>query len=230
MDGKILELFKENFEVFLSEHNDIKNKIKQETLKHVEQLVKNDKYEESQLIIESLQHFLNQLEINLNYSLVEENFNLFKQKLENPNKITQQQNSLPKITNSYKNDIPKLDNIEETKKLLEELQFQLVEEKNEELKLMKKEDKKSKFYYFTVNKPSFERSNYLEKLNEKAMNLKNIGFICYDENNLKEVIELSKEWVENNPDKRAFLSIHFTTIELLKNNKEKPFHTLSYES
>lgn len=86
--------------------------------------------------------------------------------------------------------------------------------------------KDNRHSHLTPDMGTFEEADYLKILDRKNQ-LKNIGFVCINEDVKKAAEKATRKWVENNQDKCKFLTVHFTTIDKIQNSPNV-FETINF--
>lgn len=97
--------------------------------------------------------------------------------------------------------------------LLIERSFKIIETSESQLEI----EKNKRHFYLTPDIGGYSKDDYFRILNMKNP-LKNIGFVCLDEEIMLEAKKYTEEWAERNKDKCKFLKIHFTNISKLKDS------------
>lgn len=81
--------------------------------------------------------------------------------------------------------------------------------------------------YLTPDIGDFKVEEYKKILNRKNQ-LKTIGFICPTKEIMKKAKKATNEWAKGNPAKCKFLTVHFTTLEMIK-EEANVFETIKFD-
>ena len=83
------------------------------------------------------------------------------------------------------------------------------------------------FYYLTPDFGEFTEKDYVRIL-EKQNKLKSVGFVCLNDETLKNKTEKNiQKWADNNPTKLKFLTINLITVDDLQ-KADKKFQTMNF--
>lgn len=77
--------------------------------------------------------------------------------------------------------------------------------------------KDNRHSHLTPDMGTFDEAEYLKILDRKNQ-LKNIGFICINDEVKKAAEKATRKWVESNQDKCKFLTVNFTTVDKIQNS------------
>lgn len=110
--------------------------------------------------------------------------------------------------------------IQKTIEHFEEKGFIVRKENEEEIEITKENN----MYYVTIDNDEMTEEEYVQVL-ERKKQLLSIGFVCFSEAKKREIITITKKWLQSHKERNTMLKIHVNTLFGIVEN-ENPFEEI----